>query len=175
MLQLNAILATLTEGMLRKSATSPPKLKAKGAECRNLVAFAVQIAGKYFTDASKPEDQAMISCTQHLLDCYAALKTDPYYRAKMMVSGRLFASQAVALEAYSADGVLWRTKPKMHVFMHLIEMESCPATIWCYRDEDYGGSAAQAVRSKGGWNTAQSSSQQVLDKFRAKFTLPSIE
>ena len=108
MLQLNA----LTEGMLRKSATRPPKLKAKGAECRNLVAFAVQIAGKYFTDASKPEDQAMISCTQHLLDCYAALKTDPYDRAKMMVSGRLFASQAVALEAYFADGVLWRTKPK---------------------------------------------------------------
>ena len=53
--QCNDRLATLTEGMLRKSATSPPKLKAKGAECRNLVAFAVQIAGKYFTDASKPE------------------------------------------------------------------------------------------------------------------------
>ena len=151
--------------MLRRSGTSPPKLTAKGAESRNLAAVAVQIAGKYFTDASKPEDQAMRCCTQHLLDCYAALKTDPYDRAKMMVSGRLFASQAVALEACFADGVFRRTKRKMHLFMHLVKLESCPATICCYREEHYGGSAAQAVRSKGGKNTAQSSSQQVLDKF----------
>ena len=166
-------LNTLTETMIRKDSRAAPKLKAKGAEVRKLIPFLVEIANRYLVDPAKPEDEAQRKCVRHLLDCYEAL-TEPYSRDDLMLAGRLFASQAVALEAYFDDGVTWRTKPKMHLFMHLIESHANPSTIWCYRDEDYGGAAANAVRMKGGWNTAPSSSQQVLDKFRAKHQLPCI-
>ena len=167
-------LQTLTETMIRKNATSAPKLKAKGAEVRKLVTFLVQIANRYLNDPAKPEDEAQRTCVRHLLECYEALTVEPYTKEHLMLSGRLFASQAVAIEAYFGDGVTWRTKPKMHMFMHLIESDTNPATIWCYRDEDFGGSAATAVRSKGRWNTAPSSSQQVFDKFRAKHDFPCV-
>ncbi len=167
-------LGTLTETMLRKNSTSAPKLKAKGAEVRKLIPFLARVANRYLNDPAKPEDEAQRVCVAHLLQCYEALRAHPYDKEKLMLSGRLFASQAVTLEVFFADGVTWRTKPKLHLFLHLIESDTNPAEIWCYRDEDYGGAAASAVRAKGGWNTAPSSSQQVLDKFRAKHNAPCI-
>ena len=164
-------LATLTQTMIRKDASSPPKLKAKGAEVRRLVPILAELCHQHL-DSSVPVEEATIAVIHWLLEAYNALNIEPYMPYLLEDAAKKFALQYVALKDFLADGIHWRPKPKLHVFMHLAASDTNPKELWCYRDEDFGGAAAAMVRAKGGWNTPKSSSEQVLDKFRAKNSLP---
>ena len=94
--------------------------------------------------------------------------------AEMSANGSRFAALYVALEQHVGDGVLWRVKPKLHLFMHLIESLDSPAVAWTYRDEDFGGTAAALVRSKGGRDTPRAAGVLLLEKFMGRHEFPVI-
>ncbi|CAE7307171.1 unnamed protein product [Symbiodinium sp. CCMP2592] len=164
-------LATLTETMYRKEAGKAPKLKAKGAETRKLIPILDAVCRK-FLDSSGDLDSAVLACISLLLACYAALDVEPYDPSLMEREVKRFALQYVSLRDHFGDNIAWRVKPKLHLLLHLSQSPTCPKDIWCYRDEDFGGATAAMVRAKGGHNTPGNSSQLVLDKFKARNTLP---
>ena len=163
-------LATLTETMIRKNATSPPKLKAK--RCRNTTTDACfgRALQETFGHQNAVEAAAK-ACLSNLLQCYAALEETPYSPDYLEANATRFALQYSSLCNHFDDGFSWRVKPKFHLFMHLAKTHTNPRD-WTYRDEDLGGAAASMVRAKGGWNTPANSAQNVLDKFRARNSLP---
>ena len=164
-------LATLTETMIRKNATSPPKLKAKGAETQRLTPVLDELCKKHL-DTSNAVEAAAKACPSNLLQCYAALEETPYSPDYLEAYATRFALQYSSLCNHFDDGFSWRVKPKFHLFMHLAKTPTNPREVWTYRDEDFGGAAASMVRAKAGWNTPASSAQNVLDKFRARNSLP---
>ena len=157
--------------MIRKNASSAPKLKVKGAETRKLIPVLVVLCYKHL-DMTKAVEQAAANCLSSLLECYKALDLRPYDAKVLQHCARRFALLYTSLTEHFADEISWRVKPKFHLLMHLAEATTCPKEVWCYRDEDFGGSAAAMVRAKGGWNTRASSATRVLDKFRAFNRLP---
>ena len=167
-------LATLTETMIRKNASSAPKLKAKGAETRKLIPVLVALCYQHL-DLTNAVEQAAANCMSTLLECYRALDLQPYDGSVLQQCARRFALLYASLTEHFGDGFSWRVKPKFHLLMHLAQSSTNPKEIWCYRDEDFGGAAAAMVRAKGGWNTPASSAMQVLDKFRAANPLPILQ
>ena len=61
-------LATLTETMIRKNATSPPKLKAKGAKTRRLMPVLDELCKKHLDTTVEAAAKA---CLSNLLQRYA--------------------------------------------------------------------------------------------------------
>ena len=164
---------TLVETMIRKDQSSPPKLRGKAAEIRALVPFGVQLAEKYLSDANEVEAAAKAGI-RHLHQCYQALSSDSAFGADVLQSQAIaFAWQYTALSKFH-DGVLWRLKPKLHLFLELAAEHGRPALCWTYRDEDFGGSVSQAARRRGGPLTPKSFSANVLDRFRIKQPMPRI-
>ena len=99
-------LNTLTETMLRKNASSAPKLKAKGAETRRrLVPFALQAAQSFLLRLTKPQYQATCDCLQQLALCCQLLGREPY-------AGRKFAGQYVAWRPSSTMASCGAQSPK---------------------------------------------------------------
>ena len=164
-------LATLTETMIRKNVTSPPKLKAKGAETRRLMLVLDELCKKH-SDTSNAVEAAAKACLSSLLQCYAALEETPYSPDYLEANAARFALQYSSLCNHFDGGFSWRVKPTFHLFMRLAKTPTNLREVWTYRDEDFGGAAASMVRAKGGWNTPASSAQNVLDKFRARNSLP---
>ena len=166
-------LSNLVETMIRKDQSSPPKLRGKAAEVRALVPFGEQLAGKYLSDANEVEAAAKAGI-RHLHQCYQALSSDSAFGADVLQSEAIaFAWQYTALSKFH-DGVLWRLKPKLHLFLELAAEHGRPALCWTYRDEDFGGSVSQAARRRGGPLTPKSFSANVLDRFRIKQPMPRI-
>ena len=62
----------------------------------------------------------------------------------------------------------FRVKPKMHLFLELCISGSKPSLSWTYRDEDFGGTAAQLSRRRGGLLSAKATSHNFLLRFRLK-------
>ena len=82
--------------------------------------------------------------------------------------GPKFALNYVALHEHLNpwDTLAWRIKPKMHLFLHICADDDLPSDVWCYRDEDFGGSAARAGRRRGGVRSVAAMSSSTLDKFK---------
>ena len=162
----------LTFLMIRKSAASPPKLRAKAGEARALVPFAVELADA-FLDDNNPLELSAKQAAKHLKACYDCLHGDRYDSQVMAAHSRKFCSLWVALDAATPSSVSWRVKPKMHLFQEMCEeSQDRPTCTWTYRDEDFGGSLAGMSRRRGGAHTALSTSRAVLQKFMCKYSVP---
>lgn len=169
-----ARLDNLTELMLRKDATSSPKLRAKAAEARAMVPVARALAERYLSEDDAAE-QAARKCAEHLDECYACLSRSTR-DTNLPKHGRSFCLLYVALEEAFQDQGLWKVKPKMHLFQELVELSSGrPSSTWTYRDEDFGGSLALMARSRGGANNPPRTAQMILTKFCLKHAVPRIE
>ena len=162
-------LKNLTESMLRKKASSSPKLRAKAAETRGLIKFAAQQATLTF-HGNDPVEQAAKYAAIHLENCYKCLASSAFDHETLQNESLAFCMLYKALEqdALSKGSVCWRVKPKFHVWQELCMMPGNPADSWAYRDEDLGGSLASVARRRGGRNTVLSTGASVLNKFRAK-------
>jgi hypothetical protein len=163
-------LNSLTELMIRKSSSASPKLRASAAEARALVGFAVQEA-RASLDPEDPVQEAAIQAAVRLAACYENLSRDSFSQQQLEEESTAFCLLYGALEANAVaqDLSLWRVKPKFHVFQELCLLPNVPSTNWTYRDEDFGGYLAAASRRRGGKNTASSTCESVLHRFRAKY------
>ena len=144
------------------------KLKCSAARCRALVPFGLRLA-KELCDLSDPVEQAIYYAAFHLNEVYKTLSSDcqePH--RKKSEHGIKFALQYVAVHdhVHPGDPKAWKIKPKLHLFLHVCAEDDLPSRVWCYRDEDFGGSAAQRGRRKGGVRSVQAMSSSTLDKFK---------
>ena len=78
------------------------------------------MAQKYL-DAADPVEQGAKAAAMHLWQCYQSLsETGAMYRKDVFYqSSKAFAAQYYALFLAVGDGVSWRVKPKMHLFLEL--------------------------------------------------------
>lgn len=164
----------LSYAMLRKAGSAAPKLRSKAGESRCLVPFAAELARELLTDATDTMQQTVKECAVLLNRCYSCLTRATYVHELLQQSSRKFCTLYAALAAASDN--LWTVKPKFHLWQELCEEStSCPATCWTYRDEDFGGSMAKLAHSRGGPSVAGACSFMVLQKFRARHSLPALE
>jgi len=168
-------LETLTVGMI-KAQGKAPKLRCGGAVARALVPFAKLAAQEHLRDANSEEATAKAMAT-HLDKLYATLSETTIYRTDFMKdNSRKFCILYSALEASFGGGSSkkWRIKPKFHLMQELCEETegAAPSRSWCYRDEDFGGSAATGTRRRGGAKTVWATSFNYLSKFKAKHPIP---
>ena len=153
--------------------TKPARLRARAAEARHLMPFAVELATRFLDDS--PLESTLKTCTYHLQSCYENLSVIKFNAASLRDHSRKFALLYVALEELFADKAKWHVTPKLHLFQECCEeMESCPSLSWTYRDEDAGGTAMQIAKRKGGANTVTSTSASLLHRFMANNKLPSL-
>jgi hypothetical protein len=155
----------LRVSMLRKNQGSP-KLRAKAAEARALVAFALRHSRSTLDD-SIPIERAAKQAAEHLHCCYENLSSEKFNRASMLEHSKKFLLLYAALESTTPDP-FWKIKPKFHIFAELCSSSSNPSFFWTYRDEDFGGYLASSSKRRGGKNTASSMAASVLNRFRAK-------
>ena len=171
----DSCLDNLTLSML-SNAKKGVKLRARGGECRNLVPFTLQIALDHLSD-EVPIEAAAKQATVQLSALYQNLSRSLFNAEHMKKHSRLFALQYVALEAFTlAQNPLskaWRIKPKLHLMQELAEHAfSNPSDVWCYRDEDFGGTISALARSRGGSSSVLACSRTVLQSFYARHPVP---
>ena len=160
-------LNTLTETMIRKSSSTPPKLTAGAAECRYLIPWLLR-AAKTFLHPDNVFEDTVIQAILCLSGMYDLLSN--YTRSQMKDAAGRLALLLAALRDASEDP-LWRMKPKVHLMLHLAENLHSPTDTWTYRDEDYGGSAARSMRSRGGTDTPKVAGANLLQKFCCRHDL----
>ena len=148
-------LGNLAEGMIRKSASSSPKLRAKAAEARSFVNFAVQLCHESFPpETATGQEASMKQAALRLQRCYACLQDDRYDKNRLLAACSQFYSLVKALQDQEAK--LWIIKPKHHSAMEVCLQEGSPSLTWTYRDEDMGGYLASLAKLKGGAHNPRS-------------------
>jgi hypothetical protein len=162
-------LDNLTELMIRKKASSSPKLRSKAAEARYLIKFAYLEATATLSD-NDPMQQAAKQCAYHLHTCYENLSKSKFNADALKRESIRFCLLYGALEEQAlANGEkTWRVKPKFHMWQELCSMGINPTANWVYRDEDFGGYLAASSRKKGGPHSVKSTGESTLNKFRSK-------
>ena len=143
-----------------------PKLRCSAAKCRALVPFGYKCAQELLSDGT-PAQVAALVAARHLNQCYMALSSESFFAADVLKESSVkFAVQLVALTDWFGADSGWTLKPKLHLFLELCSEGSKPATFWCYRDEDYGGSVAKFSRRRGGVLSVQAFSRNCLERFK---------
>jgi hypothetical protein len=167
-------LDNLTYSMLGPPS-KPPSLRSKAGEARALVPYALEL-GRRVLDPNDVQEQTILAACQHLNDCYINLSPARFSAESLKTSSRKFCVLLVALEAAANDASKWAVKPKLHMFQELCEtMDTCPSLTWTYRDEDAGGAIMQVARRRGGSNNCWATGKNMLDKFRAKHSIPILQ
>jgi hypothetical protein len=154
--------------LLIKQRGQPPKLRTKAARVRAAVPFTAALAAEF---ADRSETMATIAhLAGHLARVYECLDAAVWPAAEEATAARRFALLYATLEQQAVDP-LWRIKPKLHLFVELIEyvapLEGNPRTYWTYRDEDYGGQLAKLAARRGGRRNPSRVAQNVLQRLAA--------
>ena len=161
----------LKPSMLKKTAGSPPKLRAKAAEARSLVPFVVLACEKYLD----PADQVELTITQaamQLNTAYSCLSPSLWNPDHFEAAVHKFALLYQVLEAHVSDNCHWRIKPKLHLLLELARTRVNPSLSWTYRDEGFGGTLALLAKRRGGEFSLLGRSQAMRLKFFASNTVP---
>jgi len=139
---------------------------------RALIPWAAALAERCLSEVD-PIEESIRAAAFHLHRCYQALA--PGCAHDLGTEARLFAAQAVAIEAAMDDPGKWRIKPKMHILLEVALVPGArPATSWCYRDEDFGGTCAALARRRGGLLRAGATSRNMLQRFMLKTAFPRV-
>ncbi len=164
-------LETLTKNMIQKAPHQPPKLRARGAEARGLVAYVRDETAEKLRD-DVPVEAAVKSAAVHLHGTCSNLARDAFCHASLAEHSRKFALLYQSLDGATAEP-FWRVKPKLHQMQELCELSRHnPAANWTHRDEEFGGFMASLVRIRGGSATAKRVGHNCLVKFFARHLLP---
>ena len=79
---------------------------------------------------------------------------------------------ALSREAAGAgQPLLWRIKPKMHMFQEMAEYQALelghPSRWWTYMDESFVGEVANMATSRGGPKAAATTSKRTMQRYIA--------
>ena len=107
--------------MIRKKASSSPKLRAKAAEARGLITFAKQICDEFLDDDNVLEYTIKMAATE-LWQCYSFLSKNLWNHRSMLLHGRKFLLLCKSLE--NETDHTWKIKPKHHSFLDLLLQNS---------------------------------------------------
>ena len=168
-------LQALTLPMIKQDA-KPPKLRAKGAETRHVLGFAVQCAQRMHAASPTLHNTTMVKCISALMDIGMLMNLEEWHPKLAKASCQkfciLYAALAAESERVHGHSTFWRIKPKMHMFQELMEYQAQdlgnPRLYWNYADEDFVGWVANIARSRGGGALqATTAAKKVLDRYRA--------
>ena len=70
------------------------------------------------------------------------------------------------------DEKKWRLKPKSHYLAELARIGCNPSNTWTYKDESFGGFAAELSKRRGGALTMLAVSRQLLSQYCASQDFP---
>ena len=147
-----------------------PKLRAKGAETRYLVPFALELAMSMHSVLMNEHSEALVKCFSSLMDIYSHMSSgfDP---EGLKQATRNFLLFYKALSHEAQDEKFWKVKPKFHMVQELGEYTALeagnPRDFWCYMDEDFVGFIAQVAMSRGGRQGPSTLPCRVVDRVRA--------
>ena len=164
-------IGNLTRDMVRSEGKSP-KLKAKGAETRHVVPFALEIATALHAQYGNKHSENVLRCVSGLMDLYMTFGIRPFPTINAQKATQTVATAYVELnkEAVKLGNDLWRIKPKIHMFMELGFFQSeelgDPMNYWCYKDEDYMGYVSNIAESRGGPRAVYCTALRVLNRVR---------
>ncbi len=151
------------------------KLRAKGAESRHVVPFAVEIATAMCALKSDKHWKIVLDCVSALLEFYLLLAVRPFPidDAKAACEKCCSSRMTLSTEAEKANKPVWRKKPKLHLFMELgifqVEELGDPQSYWNYKDEDCVGLCADIGESRGGPSTVSTVALRIIQRVRALF------
>ena len=127
-----------------------PKLKAKAAQTRMMVRYALNLIQTYGLNLDSDEgddtDRLILGCCQLLVEFYDLMDMNSMFLTKNAVDdfhrvGNTFCQlySRLSSDAFGRDQGLWKCSPKLHWFLHLCLHQICygnPRCHWTYGDED---------------------------------------
>ena len=162
----------VTPEMIKRDG-KPPKFRAKGGETRHCVPYALEIGVAMHAANPNEHTARVLECIDGLMEFYMLLVVRPFPMEACQKVGRKVYTKFVELneEAIAQNSLCWRLKPKLHLFMELIDFQmeelGCPADYWNYKDEDYVGLCASVGESRGGPRSAVATAMRVITRLRA--------
>ena len=163
----------LTSDMV-KARGKPPKVRTKGAECRSLLPFALEISQHMADSLETLHYKTIFRCASSLMNFYLSFEMEPFDASFTEESCRTFCTLLSALAKEAEDGgddMCWRLKPKVHMMQELGEYQvhilGSPRFFWNYKDEDFVGFVAQLANTAGGPAEAVTAAQRVINRYRA--------
>ena len=160
----------LTTEMVKQDRKGP-KLRAKGAETKGVLPFAMAISLEMAKSKPTTHYKTIAAATSSLMDFYVLLDNDEWQPAAASEASRRYCVLYAALSTRSADIRFWKMKPKMHMFQELVEFQALdlghPARFWTYQDESFVGEVAKLAFSRGGPRHVASAAVRTLDRYRA--------
>ena len=154
------------QGQLHKErirATSEsgyPKLKAKGAQTRQLMPYALALAQRYqrFDPVFATHDLLIVGVCQLCCNLYDLMMTSGRFftdavKAKIVVIGNQLPQMYMRLysEAFRAGVKAWKMTPKLHLIQELLLYQCLdwgnPLYYWCYGDESLVGDMVEIAQS----------------------------
>ena len=152
-----------------KQPKKGPKLRAKGAETRHLVAFGVVLAVEMHEKRPDAHGLVLVKVASGLLDLYCLFSQRPINKTAIGEACRQLCLLYASLTSESADPLLWRLKPKFHLMTELCEYQvldfGSPEDFWAYKDESCVGFVAEFSERRGGSANATTSGEAVLTRF----------
>ena len=146
----------LTLQMIWADTKKTPKLRAKGAETRNLVPWGVELAEALHERYANDHTNAVLGVANNLLDFYVVMHMAKYdaERAARACRQCCILYQALGDEARRLGESGWVAKPKWHLFQELAEFmareSGNPRFFWSYKDEDFVGLESVTKRVRTG-------------------------
>ena len=140
----------LTVARLRTSELWP-KLKCKGAACRNLSRFALGLAQRHLGPRETAVAQLLVTfydliSGSDMFLCEEAKRQIPAIGLRL---GVLYSQ--LAASAFAAGEKGWKMNPKLHLFQHLCEWQSVeygsPKFYSTYADEDMVGHMVECAKT----------------------------
>ena len=120
--------------MIKKPGGRLPKLRAKGAERRYLIPFALDLAEEFAPVGIHWASIKELFSNLHVLQLYVSNKAN-YTASDAEEACRKFCAMYTALgqEAMAQERVNWQPKPKMHLLQELVEYQAvehgCPVVL----------------------------------------------
>lgn len=145
--RINRIQGKLTMDRLRTEG-GWPKLKAKAAATRHAAAYALDLWIRI--SSGNDSDLMVLAVIERLVEFYSLIDFESMYmrasaRCRLPVLGKELCTlyNVLACQAFAAHTKMWKTHPKLHLFLHLCEWQSIewgnPKYWMCYADEDLVG------------------------------------
>jgi hypothetical protein len=163
-----ARLNSITPEMI-KQPSKRPRLRAKGAETRHLLPFALMLAREH---TSSSHDRCRMNMVDSLFSFYRQLGGETFSADAAKEHGlcflRLWGSLVAEAQQLGSDAYTW--KPKHHLFGELLltQMPALgdPTLSWTYLDEDLMGFASTMVAPRGGGAGPCTHATRLLTRYR---------
>ena len=142
------------------SESGYPKLKAKGAQTRQLMPYALSLAQRYqrFDPVFATHDLLIVGVCTLLCELYTLMMSSGRFfteavKVKIVAIGNQMPVmyQRLYAEAFRAGIKAWKMTPKLHLVQELLLYQCLewgnPLYYWCYGDESLVGDMIEIARS----------------------------